>query len=116
MLAFRRLRSTWPAGTEVLLVEVHEGDDEGTWDLVAYPMDRRNNQVDGVAELVSESLPVHGASDAREVAEWVASAWKVAGADRLPLPAFVAPHDHWQSVDVRTGRWVEDSTIYVGTP
>jgi hypothetical protein len=112
VLEFRRLRSDWPTGTELLLVEVHDGDDELTWDLVAYPMDRRNNQVDGVAELVSEGLRVPGASDAREVAEWVAAAWKLAGGDRLSVPAFVAPHDYWQSVNVSTGRWVEDSTIY----
>ena len=116
VLAFRRLRCDWPAGTELLLVEVHDGDSDLTWDLWAYPMDRRNTQVDGVAERVVEGLLVHGATDAREVAEWVASAWNLAGGDRLSLPAFVAPHDYWQSVDVRTGRWVEDSAIYVATP
>lgn len=112
MLAFRRLRPDWPPGTELIVVEVHDGDQEHTWDLVAYPMDRAGTQVDGIAEYVLEGVLIHGAVDARQVSEWAAEAWKLAGADRLPWPTYVAPHDHWQSVDVVAGRWVEDATIY----
>jgi hypothetical protein len=74
------------------------------------------SQVDGVAEIVARDLLLHGVTDQREAVEWVAAAWKLAGGDRLHLPAYVAPHDFWQSVDVRTGRWVEDSSIYTSAP
>jgi hypothetical protein len=37
---------------------------------------------------------------------------ELAGGARLQIPTYVAPHNHWQSVDVWTRRWIEDSTIY----
>ena len=94
------------------MAEIHEGRSPLTWDVVVYPMDRGHVAVGGMAETVVENLLIHGASDAREVAEWVASAWRLAGGDRLPFPAFVAPRGYWQSVDVRSGRWIEDPGLY----
>lgn len=107
-----RLGNDWPSGTELLVIEVHEGEDEQAWDLVAYPMDHAGTQVDGVAECVLDGCARSWRKRWVRGAEWVALAWDLAGGARLAIPTYVAPHDQWQSVDVRTRRWIEDSTIY----
>lgn len=99
-----------------MLIEVHDRGVRGVCDLVAYPMDRTGTQVDGEYQVLARDCPVP-VSDDREfndveaIAEYVARCWIEAGV-AIDLPAFVAPHDHWQSYDIRSRRWVDDSAIY----
>lgn len=93
---------------------MHEGGKPLTWDLVVCPRDRAKRQVGGVAESVMTGVLVYGETDGRGVSEWAASAWSEAGGAVLEVPAYVAPLNYWQSVDVRSGRWVEDALIFTG--
>jgi hypothetical protein len=74
-----RLGNDWPSGTELLVIEVHEGEDEQAWDLVAYPMDHAGTQVDGVTECVLEGCARSWRKRWVRGAEWVALAWDLAG-------------------------------------
>ena len=111
--ALRGLAHSWPPATEMLIVEVHPhgGTNRFMWDLVACPMTKDGTRADGVAEAVTTGLFLHDSTPS-DVAMIVGRWWKLAGADQLSVPAYVAPHDSWQSFDVRRQRWIEDSELY----
>ena len=113
--ALRRLRTDWPPGTELLVVEVHDQGDPGVRDLVAYPMNRSGDQVAGVHQVVAHDCPVEEpppeSDRRRRVTEFVASCWLAVGVGGQ-LPAYVAPHDYWESFDVRAQRWVPNAAVY----
>jgi len=115
-MALRSMREKWPPGTELVVVEVHDGGVRGICDLVAYPMDRTNNQVAGDHQLLARDCQVPVSddlefNDGEAIAEHVARCWMEVGV-AFELPAFVTPHDHWRSYDVRRQLWVNDSEIY----
>src|SRR4051794_20110732 len=91
--ALRALPSQIPNGTDLIALEVHFGNRDSTWDLVAYPMDVNATQVEGVAIFIADGIFVDGASDEYEVSETVASWWQAAGSGELPWGTYVAPHD-----------------------
>jgi hypothetical protein len=79
-------------------------------------MDRTNTQVDGDSQIVASDcrVPVgddQEFNDVEAITEHVAQAWSEIGV-AFDLPAYVAPHDHWRSFDVRRQQWVDDSEIY----
>lgn len=87
--ALRGLRRDCSSGTEVLVIEVHDHGDPGLRDLIAYPMSRSGDQVDGDFQLVGLDCavpePAMTVDKARTAAEFVAACWAEVGVE-TPLP------------------------------
>jgi hypothetical protein len=52
---------------------------------------------------------------AEELITWFASCWRAAGGLDFPHPAYIAPHDHGRSFDLRRNVWVTDSAKWPTT-